>query len=132
MWDTFSIQIFCIHFIHEMYTKVCRNVGYILCIKILYTCCVWPTYSRQKFSGLSWMVKRYYIQDYPENIRGDTETTRSTASDFIRPSIESSITRRVVWVVREGGTGVWWHRRVVWVVREGSILQVVNLNKVRK
>ena len=24
------------------------------------------------------MVKRYYIQDYPENIRGDTETTRST------------------------------------------------------
>ena len=23
-------------------------------------------YSRQKFSGLSWMVKRYYIQDYPE------------------------------------------------------------------
>ena len=39
------------------------------------------------------MVKRYYIQDYPENFRGDTETTRSTASDFIRPSIESSQTR---------------------------------------
>ena len=52
------------------------------------------TYSRQKFSGLSWMVKRYYIQDYPENFRGDTETTRTTALDFIRPSIESSLTRR--------------------------------------
>ena len=53
-----------------------------------------PTYSRQNFSGLSWMVKRYYIQDYPENFRDDTETTRTTASDFIRPSIESSLTRR--------------------------------------
>ena len=29
------------------------------------------------------MVKRYYIQDYPENFRGDTETTRTTASDII-------------------------------------------------
>ena len=35
------------------------------------------------------MVKRYYIQDYPENFRGNTET-RTVASDFIRPSIESS------------------------------------------
>ena len=39
------------------------------------------------------MVKRYYIQDYPENFRGNTET-RTVASDFIRPSIESSLTRR--------------------------------------
>ena len=39
------------------------------------------------------MVKRYYIQDYPENFRGDTET-RTIASDFIRPSIESSLTRQ--------------------------------------
>ena len=39
------------------------------------------------------MVKRYYIQDYPENLRGNTET-RTIASDFIRPSIESSLTRR--------------------------------------
>ena len=38
------------------------------------------------------MVKRY-IQDYPENFRGNTET-RTVASDFIRPSIESSLTRR--------------------------------------
>ena len=30
------------------------------------------TYSRQKFSGLFCMVKRYYIQDYPENFRGNT------------------------------------------------------------
>ena len=51
------------------------------------------TYSRQKFSGLSWMVKRHYIQDYSENFRGNTET-RTVASDFIRPSIESSLTRR--------------------------------------
>ena len=39
------------------------------------------------------MVKRYYIQDYSENFRGNTET-RTAASDFIRPSIESSLTRR--------------------------------------
>ena len=39
------------------------------------------------------MVKRYYIQDYSENFRGNTET-RTVASDFIRPSIESSLTRR--------------------------------------
>ena len=68
------------------------------------------------------MVKRYYIQDYPENFRGDTET-RTTASDFIRPSIESSLTRR------EKKTHI---RHMVWVVKEGGFLQVVNLNKVRK
>ena len=39
------------------------------------------------------MVKRYYIQDYPENFRGNTEIT-TIASDFIRPSIESILTRR--------------------------------------
>ena len=39
------------------------------------------------------MVKRYYIQDYSENFRGNTETG-TAASDFIRPSIESSLTRR--------------------------------------
>ena len=39
------------------------------------------------------MVKRHYIQDYSENFRGNTET-RTVASDFIRPSIESSVTRR--------------------------------------
>ena len=39
------------------------------------------------------MVKRYYIQDYPENFRRNTKT-RTVASDFIRPSIESSLTRR--------------------------------------
>ena len=51
------------------------------------------TYSRQRFSGLSWMVKCYYIQDYPESFRGNIET-RTIASDFIRPLIESSLTRR--------------------------------------
>ena len=39
------------------------------------------------------MVKRYYIQDYLENFRGNTET-RTVPSDFMRPSIESSLTRR--------------------------------------
>ena len=39
------------------------------------------------------MVKRHYIQEYSENFRGNTET-RTVASDFIRPSIESSLTRR--------------------------------------
>ena len=51
------------------------------------------TYSRQIFSGLSRMVKQYYIQDYRENFRDDTET-RTTAPDFIRPSVESILTRR--------------------------------------
>ena len=53
------------------------------------------------------MVKRYYIQDYPENYRGITET-RTIASDFIRPSIERGLTRRekkahIRHVVRAGG-----------------------------
>ena len=39
------------------------------------------------------MIKRHYIQDYSKNFRGNTET-RTVASDFIRPSIESSLTRR--------------------------------------
>ena len=39
------------------------------------------------------MIKRHYIQDYSKNFRGNTET-RTIASDFIRPSIESSLTRR--------------------------------------
>ena len=39
------------------------------------------------------MVKRYYIKDYPENFRGNTQT-RTVALDFIRASIESSLTRR--------------------------------------
>ena len=62
------------------------------------------------------MVKRYYIQDYPENFRGHTET-RTIASDFIRPSIESSLTRREI--IRH-------------VVRAGGFLQVLYLNRVRK
>ena len=53
------------------------------------------------------MVKRYYIQDYPENCRGNTET-RTIASDLIWPSIQSSLTRRekktyIRHVVRAGG-----------------------------
>ena len=39
------------------------------------------------------MIKRHYIQDYSENFGGNTET-RTVASGFIRPSIESSLTRR--------------------------------------
>ena len=34
---------------------------FIFCHCVYYTTC-----SQQKFSGLSWMVKCYYIQDYPE------------------------------------------------------------------
>ena len=56
------------------------------------------------------MVKRHYIQEYSENFRGNTET-RTVASEFIRPSIESSLTWRgkkrtdqaCRHVVREGG-----------------------------
>ena len=39
------------------------------------------------------MVKHYYIQDYLENFRGNAET-RTIVSDFMRPSIESSLTRQ--------------------------------------
>ena len=68
------------------------------------------------------MVKRYYIQDYPENFRGNTET-RTIASDFIRPSIDSCLTRRENKPRKK-------HRRHV--VSTGGFLQVVNLNRVRK
>ena len=80
------------------------------------------TYSRQKFWRQSWMVKHYYIQDYPEKFRGNTEI-RTIASDFIRLSVESSLTRR------EKKTKKTHIRHVV---RAGGFLQVVNLNKVRK
>ena len=55
MRNTFSKQIFCIYFIHEMYTKACRNVGYILCIKILYICCVCQFWSTRK------VHHKYYV-----------------------------------------------------------------------
>ena len=63
------------------------------------------------------MVKRYYIQDYPENFRDNTKT-RTIASDFIRPSIESRLTRREK------------KMHIKHVVRAGGFLQVVI--KVRK
>ena len=65
------------------------------------------------------MVKLYYIQNYPDNFRGNT-VTRTITSDFIWLSIESSLTRR----------GKKIHIRHV--VRAGGYLQVVNLNKVTK
>ena len=68
------------------------------------------------------MVKRYYIQDYPENFRSNTET-RTIASDFIRLSIESSLTRRGK-KRRDQTSG---H-----VVRAGAFSQIVNFNRVRK
>ena len=63
------------------------------------------------------MVKRYYIQDYPGSFRGNTDS-RTITSDFIRPSIESSLTRR--------------EKKNAHLVRAGGFLQVVNWNKVRK
>ena len=39
------------------------------------------------------MVKRCYIQGYPEKFRGNSEA-RTIASDFIWPSMESSLTRQ--------------------------------------
>ena len=69
------------------------HFSHYLSLTPLLTWCIILTYSRQKFSGLSWMVKRCYIQDYSENFRGNT-MTRTVVSDFIRPSIESSLTRR--------------------------------------
>ena len=64
----------------------------------------------------------YSGQDYPENFRGNTET-RTIASDFIRPSIDSCLTRRENKPTKK-------HRRHV--VSVGGFLQVVNLNKVKK
>ena len=47
------------------------------------TCsCFMTTYSRQQYSGLSWMIKCYYIQDYPKYFKGNIET-RTIASNFI-------------------------------------------------
>ena len=54
------------------------------------------------------MVKRCYIQDYPENFRDNTET-RTIASDFIWPSIKSSLTRREKKAQVAGG---WWRQRL--------------------
>ena len=58
------------------------------------------------------MVKRYYIQDYSESFRGNTENNSLGRDD--------SLTRQ------EKKTPI-WH-----VVRADGFLQVVNLNKVRK
>ena len=55
------------------------------------------------------MVKRFYIQDYPENFRGNTET-RTIASDFIWPSMKSSLTRREKKTQVAGG---WWLTRII-------------------
>ena len=60
------------------------------------------------------MVKRYYIQDYNKNFRGNTET-RTIASDFIWPPIESSLTRQEKKMY------------IRWLLAS----EVVNLNKVR-
>ena len=72
------------------------------------------TYSSQKFSGLSWMVRRYYIQDYPEYFRGNTKT-RTIASDFIWPSVKSSITRRDS---RNAHGEGWW---LTWTIRTEAL-----------
>ena len=63
------------------------------------------------------MVKRYYIQDYPENFRGNTET-RTIASDFMRPSTESSLNRREKKKPAQ----------IRHVVRVGAFLQVVIIH----
>ena len=65
------------------------------------------------------MVKHYYIQDYLENFRGNAET-RTIVSDFMRPSIESSLTRQKKKNWKKPGQ-----------IRH-KLLQVVNLNRVPK
>ena len=49
------------------------------------------------------MIKRYYIQDYPENFRGDTEA-RTTASDFISNQATEKNAHQTCSV---GGEGRW-------------------------
>ena len=85
--------------------------------------CEITTYSRQKFSGLSWMVKRYYVQDYLENFRNNTEIA-TVASDFIRPSIESSLTRREKKTRKKHGRHGWgqvaFYKLLTWTGLENS------------
>ena len=66
------------------------------------------------------MVKRYYIQDYPENFRGNTET-KTIASDFIIASIERSLTRRE----KKRTLDMWWgqvafYKLLTWTGLENS------------
>ena len=61
------------------------------------------------------------IQDYPKNFRGNTET-RTIASDFIRPSIESSLTRREK---KKRISDMWWEQEtfnklLTWTTLENS------------
>ena len=76
-------------------------------------------YSLQKFSGLSWMVKRYYIQDYPEYFRGNTKT-RTIASDFIWSSVRSSLTRRESRIAHDEG---WW---LTWSMRTEAFYKLLT------
>ena len=66
------------------------------------------------------MVKHYYIQEYPENFRGNIET-RTIASDFVMSSIESSLTRRE----EKRTLDVWWgqvafYKLLTWTGLENS------------
>ena len=61
------------------------------------------------------------IQDYPKNFRGNTKT-RTIASDFIRPSIESSLTRREK---KKRISDMWWEQEtfnklLTWTTLENS------------
>ena len=78
------IWTYCIMFPFESHSQDSRDLNDRKCLGIFFMRTPWiivlgvnlkfkissythySTYSRKIFSGLSWMVRRYYIQDYPE------------------------------------------------------------------
>ena len=82
------------------------------------------------------MVKRYYTQDYPEYLKGNTET-RTIASDFIWPSVKSSLTTLKRESRNAHGEG-WWltwtitteafHKLLKWTRLENN--SNVNIQKI--
>ena len=70
------------------------------------------------------MIKRYYIQDYPEYFRGNTET-RTIASDIICPSVKSNLTRRES--RNAHGEGRW----LIWTIRTEAFYKFLTWTRLK-
>ena len=64
-------------------------------------------------------IFHYYIQDYPEYFRGNTET-KTIALDFIWPSVKSSLTRRES---RNAHSEGWW---LTWTIRSEAFHKLLT------
>ena len=60
-----------------------KNCSFLRVRQKMATYCILPTYSRQIYWGLSWMVRRYYIQDYPEYF--------GSVLDWAKNSLENNV-----------------------------------------